>query len=62
VVDELAGLIQEKGHRLLVAGGEDRTAVLVEPQLIRPDLVRIRREPGRDVRVHAASGEVRQWA
>ena len=62
VIDELAGLIQEKGHRLLVAGGEDRTAVLVEPQLIRPDLVRIRREPGRDVRVHAASGEVRQWA
>jgi PAS domain S-box-containing protein len=35
VTDELAGLVQEKGHRLSVADGEDGTPVLVDPQLLR---------------------------
>lgn len=35
VIDEMAGLIQEKRHRLSVAGGENRTAVLADPQLLR---------------------------
>lgn len=41
VIDELAGLIQEKGHRLSVAGGEDGTPVLVDPQLLRQAIMNL---------------------
>ena len=41
VIDELAGLIQEKEHRLSVAGGEDRMPVLVDPQMLRQAILNL---------------------